>query len=43
MNLWLIEPYYTGSHQAWYDDWNGLVARLRHALLQATETRAFSL
>lgn len=29
MNLWLVEPYYTGSHQAWAD---GYQAHSRHAV-----------
>jgi glycosyltransferase involved in cell wall biosynthesis len=29
MNIWLVEPYYTGSHQAWAD---GYRARSRHSV-----------
>lgn len=29
MNVWLIEPYYAGSHRAWAD---GYQAHSRHAV-----------
>jgi glycosyltransferase involved in cell wall biosynthesis len=33
MNLWLVEPYYTGSHKAWTD---GYQAHSRHAVRKVT-------